>query len=221
MIQCGIEHSVEWICSSLLFSRLHISARLLPHCYDCWGTESLLFLLHFTQHHKTYQSQRVIERNVKSLVSLFCWIPTAIFYRVRDSKLGMVHLIQPRGRAGGEVWISRTATRREVWGGTTCHGPQSLSHAACPPLRHQTVHVEAQVVEERSVARQRCNGRWWLREAIGACCSDVMVGLSCCIDREPTIQHTGVGHVPDAPVEPIGVAEVWQDLVICGEDTVN
>lgn len=152
-------------------------------------------------------------------MSLFCRIPTEIVRR--DSKLGMVHLVQPWGGAGGEVGVSRTAACREVWGGAPRHGPQSLPHSARTPLRHQTVHVEAQVVEERGVAGQRGDGGGRLRETVGAPRPDVVVGLACGVDREAAVQHRTVGHVPDTPVKPVGVTQIWQDLVICGGDTIT
>lgn len=144
---------------------------------------------------------------------------STFFYHVWDSKLGMVHLVQPWGGAGGEVRVSRTAPCGEVWGRASRHGPQSLSHAARPPLRHQAVHVEAQVVEERSVAGQRGDGGGRLGETVRASRSDVVVGLSRRVDGEAAIQR--VGHIADAPVKPVGVAEIGQDLVVCGGETVT
>lgn len=137
-----------------------------------------------------------------------------------ESKLGVVHLVQPRGGAGGEVGVSRTAARGEVWGRAPCHGPEGLSHTAGSTLHHQTVHIEAQVVEERGVAGHRGDGGGRLRETVGASCSDVVVGLSRSVDGEAAVQHCAVGHVTDAPVKPISVPEVWQDLVICGGDSI-
>lgn len=37
-------------------------------------------------------------------------------------------------------------------------------------------------------------------------CSDVVVGLSCRVDGEAPIQR--VGHIADAPIKPVGVAEI-------------
>lgn len=120
----------------------------------------------------------------------------------------MVHLVQPRGRAGGEVGVSCTAACGEVGRRAPCHGPQGLSHATRPTLHHQTVHVEAQVVEEWGVARQRGDGGGRLRESVGASCSDVVVGLSRHIDGEAAVEHCAVGHVADTPVKPVSVPEI-------------
>lgn len=81
-------------CSSLLLSGCYLAVEGLR-------VTLLLFLLVFTQNHKTHQSWRVIERNVKSLVSLFYRIPKAIFDRV-EVKTG-----------NGP---SRPAKRRGWWG---------------------------------------------------------------------------------------------------------
>lgn len=131
----------------------------------------------------------------------------------------MVHLIQPRGGAGGEVGVSCTASRGEVWGRAPRHGPQGLSHPARPALHHQTVHAEAQVVEQRGVAGQGRDGGGRLREAVRASRPDVVVGLSCRVDGEAAAQHRAAADVAHAPVEPVGVAEIRQDLVVCEGDT--
>lgn len=210
--------NIQWCggCSSLLFIRTaHLE---LSHRYDCWGTESHTFSLPSPLHPKS-QNIPVLEGDRKKCKKPF---ESVLLYPhsnlLQDSKLGMVHFVQPWGRAGGEVRVSCTAACGEVWGWTASHGSQGLSHAARPTLHHETVHAEAQVVEERGVAGQRSDGGGRLRETIGAACSDVVVGLSRCIDREATVQHRTVGHVTDTPIKPIGVAEIWEDLVICGGD---
>lgn len=58
------------------------------------------------------------------------------------------------------------------------------------------------------MARQRGDGRGRLRETVGAHRADVVVGLSRCVDGEAAVQHRAVGHVADAAVEPVGVAEI-------------
>lgn len=120
----------------------------------------------------------------------------------------MVHLVQPRGRAGGEVGVSCTAARGEVRGRAPCHGPEGLPHPAVSALRHQTVHAEAQVAEERGVAGHRGDGGGRLREAVGAPCPDVVVGLPRRVHREAAIEHRAGRHVADAAVQAVGVAQV-------------
>ncbi len=59
------------------------------------------------------------------------------------SELGVVHFIEPRGRAGGEVWVARTASCRQVRGGSSGHCSQSLTYIGLTALNHDAVHVEA------------------------------------------------------------------------------
>lgn len=62
---------MNWTFSGVdMFFSASVRVTLLPHCYHCWATDGLLLLQHVTQHHKMYQSQRAIERNVKSCIDL-------------------------------------------------------------------------------------------------------------------------------------------------------
>lgn len=105
-----------------------------PGCYltTAEGHTLLLFLLLFlplfTQHHKPYQSWRMIERNVKSLVSLFCRIPTAIFRCVFETQnwewsISSSHEAGLVGKSGYPVLLP--VERSEV-------GPPAMALRACP-----------------------------------------------------------------------------------------
>lgn len=69
------------------------------------------------------------------------------------------------------------------------------------------------------MARQGGDRGRRLRETVGAPCSNVVVRLPRGVDGEAPVQHRAAGHVAHAPVKPVGVPEIRQDLVVCGGDT--
>ena len=58
-------------------------------------------------------------------------------------------------------------------------------------------------------------------EAVRTARSDVVVGLSWRVDGEAAIQHCAAGHVADTPVQAVSVAQIGQDLVVCGGDNIS
>lgn len=125
-------------------------------------------------------------------------------------ELRVVHLIEPGGRAGWKVWVTRAAACGQVGGGTPCHGPQCLAHPL-PPLGKKTVHGEAQAVEQGGVS----DGGGRLGDAVGAASPQVVVGGSCAVYREAAIQQSPTAHLPYPTEHTVRVPEVRENLLFC------
>ena len=143
------------------------------------------------------------------------------------SELRVVHLVQPRRRAGGEVWVAAAAARRQVGAGPVgpAHQPAPLSHARGPDLAH---HGEAGVGvdearDEGLVAGEGLQGVGRLGQAVGAARADVVVGLlgldDGVLQGEGGVRARRAAHgrrrLAQAAIQPVGVAQVRHGRLVC------